>query len=76
MQYIFENVGYFRCVGEVSALDGDVFKNSSFTCADRCTPNYRPSSYNSSFSQLVPALALGNFFEYAAVTFRPIREVT
>ena len=29
MQYIFENVGYFHCVGEVSALDGDVFKNSS-----------------------------------------------
>ena len=43
----------------MSALDGeniDVFKNSSFTCADRCHPNYRPSSCNSSFRQLVPAL--------------------
>ena len=38
MQHIFENIGYFRCVGEVSALNIDVFKNSSFTCADRCYP--------------------------------------
>ena len=38
MQYIFENIGYFCCVGEVSALNIDVFENSSFTCADRCDP--------------------------------------
>ena len=41
MQYIFENFGYICCVGKVSALDGeniDVFKNSSFTCADRRYP--------------------------------------
>ena len=37
------------------------FKNSSFTCVDRCHPNYRPSSYNSSFSQLVPALVFISF---------------
>ena len=45
----------------MSALDDEniyVFKNSSFTCADRCDPNYRPSSCNSSFRQLVPALVL------------------
>ena len=39
MQYIFENFGYICCVGEVLALDGesiDVFKNTSFTYADRC----------------------------------------
>ena len=55
MQYIFENFGYICCAGEVSALDGeniDVFKNSQIDV----TPNYLPSSYNSSFSQLVPAL--------------------
>ena len=56
MQYIFENVEYFRCVGEVSALDGDVFKNSSLLVQINVTPNYRPSSYNLSFSQLVPTL--------------------
>ena len=59
MQYIFENFRYICCVGEVLALDGeptDVFKNSSFTLQIDVTPNYRSSSYNSSFSQLVPAL--------------------
>ena len=33
MQYIFENVGYFYCFGEVSALDAeniDVFQKLEF----------------------------------------------
>ena len=45
MQHIFENFRYFGCFGEVSALDGEniyVFKNSSFTCADRCDPQLSP----------------------------------
>ena len=45
MQYICENFGYICCFGEVSALDGeniDVFKNLSFTCADRCHPQLSP----------------------------------
>ena len=60
MQYIFEYFGYICCVGEVSALDGeniDIFKNLGVSLAQiNVTPNYRSTSYNSSFSQLVPAL--------------------
>ena len=58
MQYIFENFGYICCVGEVSALDGeniDVFKNSSFTCADRCDPQLSPIELQLKFQSTRPS---------------------
>ena len=55
MQYIFENIGYFHCIGEVSALNIEFQTGVSLVQID-VTPNYRPLSYDSSFSQLVPAL--------------------
>ena len=59
MEYILENFEYICCFDEVSALDGeniDVFKTRVSLVQINVTPNYRPSSYNSSFSQLIPAL--------------------
>ena len=59
MEYILENLGYICCFDEVSALDSeniDVSKTRVSLAQIDVTLNYRPSSYNSKFSQLVPAL--------------------
>ena len=58
MQHIFENFRYFFCFGEVSALDGeniDVFKNSSFTSADRCDPQISPIELQLEFPSTRPS---------------------
>ena len=61
MQYIFENFGHFYCFGEVSALDGeniDVFKNLSFTCADRCHPQLSPTELQLEFQSTRPTTSI------------------
>ena len=55
MQHIFQNFRYFYCFGEVSALDVDVFKNSSFTCADRCDPQLSPIELQLEFPSTRPS---------------------
>ena len=57
MEYIFENFVYI-CYFEVSALDGeniDVFKNLSFTCADRCIPQLSPIELQFEFQSTRPS---------------------
>ena len=58
MKDILENFRYVCCFDEVSALDSeniDVFKNSSFTCADRCYPELSPIELQLEFQSTRPS---------------------